>query len=197
MSTLQIDQTTVFSLLGTVATLGTAYALSRRVLPPQSGPQARVLFVWHAFDALIHFVFEGSFLWNCFFVHAPSDPASLSPSGLLPPGVHFLGPAARDRVFGAAHGTGPFSMLWQEYAKADRRWAGTDLTVVSLELLTVCVGGPLALWCAELVRRGEWRAGRTAQGVYHANRKWFWMAVLATGELYGGQSSFLASSFLR
>jgi len=103
-------------------------------------------------------------------------------------------------VYGAAYGTGPFSKLWQEYAKADRRWAGTDLTVVSLEILTVFVAGPLALWCAEMVRRGEWnitsasaRKGKgkgVGEGV--GNRKWFWMIVLATGELYGGQSEILS-----
>jgi hypothetical protein len=51
------------------------------------------------------------------------------------------------------------------------------LTVVSLELLTVGLGAPLALWICELLRRGE-KGG---------NRKWFWMIVLATAELYGGE----------
>ena len=196
-----IDQTTVFSLLGTVAVLAAAYGLSLHALPRHTRTKARVLFIWHIFDALIHFIFEGSFLWNCFFVHSPYDPSSpsssssssssfaTSPSEFLPPNVHFLG--VPDRVFGAAHGSGPFSKLWREYAKADRRWAGTDLTVVSLEILTVFVGGPLALWCAELVRRGEWNTGsgtgRRGAGVSNGNGKWFWMVVLATGELYGGQ----------
>ncbi len=106
-------------------------------------------------------------------------------------------------MFGATYGSGPFSKLWREYAKADKRWGGTDLTVVSLEILTVFVGGPLALWCAEMVRRGEWNIhGRKTKrkggvgsdvdvdvdvGVGVDNRKWFWMIVLATGELYGGQ----------
>ncbi|OMP83528.1 Emopamil-binding protein-like [Diplodia seriata] len=44
----------------------------------------------------------------------------------------------------------------------------------------------MALWCAENVRRGEWYAGR--QGM--EGRKWFWMIVLATGELYGGFMTF-------
>ena len=181
---LQIDQTTVFSLLGTAAALATAYAFSLRVLPRSSGPKARVLFIWHLFDALIHFIFEGSFLWNCFFVHAPR--ASGESSAFLPRGVHFLGRG--DRTYGAAHGAGAFSLLWQEYARADRRWAGTDLTVVSLEILTVCVAGPLALWCAELVRRAEReREQKKVVGtVGSGNRRWFWMVVLATGELYGG-----------
>jgi hypothetical protein len=64
------------------------------------------------------------------------------------------------------------------YAKADRRWAGADLTVVSLELLTVLGAGPLALWICWGIVRGDAMVG-------------FWMVVLATGELYGG----LCSSF--
>jgi hypothetical protein len=205
----QIDQTTVFSLLGIVAVLAAAYTLSLRALPVHSSTKTRVLFVWHLFDALIHFIFEGSFLWNCFFVSAPyyhpssssssSSSSPSSPSSLLPPNVHFL--ALPDRTFGAAHGAGPFSALWQEYAKADRRWAGTDLTVVSLELLTVFVGGPLALCCADMVRRAEWGTpkakskskseskAKSEMGVVdNGNARWFWMVVLATGELYGGSS---------
>lgn len=214
-ATFHVDLTTILSLLGTVAVLATAYALSLRLLPRATTPKPRILFVWHLFDALIHFIFEGSFLWNCFFVHwtppaaaaaavsaAPLSPYSIaaaaaaglassttttaaaSPTSFLiltPPNVYFLG--RNDTIFGAAFGSGPFSRLWQEYAKADARWGGADLTVVSLELLTVFVGGPLALWCAEMVRRGEWYAGR--QGM--EGRKWFWMVVLAVGELYGGE----------
>jgi hypothetical protein len=72
------------------------------------------------------------------------------------------------------------SALWMVYAKADRRWAGADLTVVSLELLTVLGAGPLALWICWGIARG------TGDGMWA-----FWMVVLATGELYGG----LCSSF--
>jgi hypothetical protein len=145
--------------------------------------KVRVLFIWHLFDALIHFFFEGSFLANCFLIYyslptsfSASTPRPASPPLLLtPPDVFFLGQS--DRLYGAAYGSGPFSRLWQEYAKADRRWGGADLTVVSLELLTVGLGAPLALWICELLRRGE-KGG---------NRKWFWMIVLATAELYGGE----------
>jgi len=71
---------------------------------------------------------------------------------------------------GPAYGRGPFSKLWWEYANADRRWGGTYLTVVGLEILTVFVAGPLALWCAEMVKLGEWNhLGR--KGV--DNSKWF------------------------
>ncbi|OCK99118.1 Emopamil-binding protein, partial [Cenococcum geophilum 1.58] len=181
-----IDAATILSLLSVLILLGAAYVLSVRLLPSTSGVKVRVLFIWHLFDALIHFFFEGSFLANCFLIYyslptsfSASTPRPASPPLLLtPPDVFFLGQS--DRLYGAAYGSGPFSRLWQEYAKADRRWGGADLTVVSLELLTVGLGAPLALWICELLRRGE-KGG---------NRKWFWMIVLATAELYGGFMTF-------
>ena len=75
------------------------------------------------------------------------------------------------------------SRLWQEYAKADKRWGGTDLTVVALEILTVFVAGPLACWICYLLSKDE------KKGVL---KKWFWMIVLATGEIYGGESQTLS-----
>jgi hypothetical protein len=61
------------------------------------------------------------------------------------------------------------------YAKADKRWAGADLTVISLELLTVLCAGPLALYICVGISRKNLMVP-------------FWMIVLATGELYGGPS---------
>jgi hypothetical protein len=144
-----IDATTVISLLCVVALLVAAYAASLRLLPKTSSLKTRILFIWHAFDALIHFFFEGSFLWNCFFV-SYSLPTSFDVASrkhpriklLTPPNVYWLG--REDRLYGANYGDGPFSRLWQEYSKADRRWGGVDLGVVSLEVLTVFVGAPLA-----------------------------------------------------
>ena len=183
----QIDATTITSLLAVLALLGGAYVASRKALPRTAGTKTRVLFIWHLFDALIHFLFEGSFLYNCFFVSYAlptsfSAAARLRPQPLLftPPDVYWLG--QRDVLYGAAYGDGPLSRLWQEYAKADRRWAGTDLTVVTLEVLTVAVAGPLALWICWLLRRDERKA---------VLRKTFWMVVLATAELYGGEFFFL------
>jgi hypothetical protein len=180
----EVDATTVISLLLVLALLGGAYAASIRFLPKTVTLKTRVLFIWHLFDALIHFVFEGSFLWNCFFV-SYSLPTSFSAASrsqaqitfFTPPDVYWLG--KENLLFGANYGTSPLSRLWQEYAKADRRWGGTDLTVVSLEILTVGVAGPLACWICWLLTRDE------RKGVL---RKWFWMVVLATGEIYGGES---------
>jgi hypothetical protein len=144
-----IDATTVVSLLCVVGLLAAAYAASVRLLPKSAAVKTRILFVWHAFDALIHFFFEGSFLYNCFFV-SYSLPTSFDVASrrhprirlLTPPDVYWLG--ARDKLYGANYGEGPFAKLWQEYGKADRRWGGVDLGIVSLEVLTVCVGAPLA-----------------------------------------------------
>jgi hypothetical protein len=68
------------------------------------------------------------------------------------------------------------------YAKADSRWGGADLTVVSLELLTVLGAGPLALWICTMIAKRDPMAS-------------FWMVVLATGELYGGLFYPSSSSF--
>lgn len=170
-----VDTTTVFSLLSTLAILFAAYTTSLYALPSSASGKTRFLFIWHAFDALIHFILEGSYLQNCFysFTPLPLSPSIIAAPPLLPDGVHFLGHA--DRLYGAAYGTNPFSALWREYAKADARWAGTDLTVVSLELLTVFVGGPLAVYICVCLARSQW------------GKAWFWMCVLATGELYGGE----------
>lgn len=184
----QIDATTVISLLGVITLLAAAYGASIKILPPATTIKTRILFVWHLFDALIHFVFEGSFLWNCFFV-SYALPTSFTAQAqarkvtlFTPPDVYWLG--IQDRLFGADYGTTPFSRLWQEYAKADKRWGGTDLTVISLELLTVFVAGPLALWVCYLLSKDEKKGGL---------KKWFWMVVLATGEIYGGESLFSIS----
>ncbi len=175
-STLVIDQTTILSLLAALSLLVTAYIASLYLLHSSATAKLRVIFIWHLFDALIHFVLEGSFLYNCFFTFTaiPHSTDYPHPASLTSPAVHFLGYA--DRLYGSQHGTSLPAKLWQEYAKADRRWGGADLTVISLELLTVFGAGPLALWICELVRRGD-----------KAGRLWFWASVLATGELYGGE----------
>lgn len=162
-----IDQTTILSLLGVVAILLSSYILSIRVLAPTTPSSLRILFIWHFFDFLIHTIFEGSFLYNCFFSRAPFDSSIAHPVALS----NFLGTS--EYVYGAQYADNWASKLWMVYAQADRRWAGADLTVVSLELLTVLGAGPLALWICWGIVRKDWRVN-------------FWMVVLATGELYGG-----------
>jgi hypothetical protein len=172
-----IDATTIISLLCVVALLAAAYAASIRLLPKSASVKTRILFVWHAFDALIHFFFEGSFLYNCFFV-SYSLPTSFDVASrrhpriklLTPPDVYWMG--REDRLYGANYGEGPFSRLWQEYAKADRRWGGVDLGVASLEVLTVFVGAPLA--CELLPYRSGWEGrGRRVRWSYGISRDVF------------------------
>lgn len=174
-----IDEVTIISLLTTVAMLGAAYYASLRLLPKTASAKIRILFIWHAFDSLIHCCLEGGFLYNCFFSYTTNSllwaGKTASASAYLPPNVYFLGHS--DRLYGSEYGKNPVSALWREYAKADARWGGSDLTVISLELLTVLIGGPLSSFiCYAIVK----------------NRKdtWFWMMVLATGELYGGFMTF-------
>ncbi|KAI5356872.1 Putative emopamil-binding protein [Septoria linicola] len=176
--------TTIFSLGATVAILAVAYLLSVSLLPKNSTTKIRILFVWHAFDALIHFILEGSYLYNCFFSYMsvaellakyPAFGARMAKSPYLPQGIYFLG--RNDRIYGSEHGTNPFAKLWMEYAKADKRWGGSDLTIISLELLTVFIAGPIAVMICNKLRKQSPDA-------------WFWMTVLATGELYGGFMTF-------
>ena len=175
-STLVIDSSTIGGLLAALLLLVIAYFASVRLLHASTTTKLRILFIWHLFDALIHFLFEGSFLYNCFFTYTSIAPTSdyPHPASLTAPGTYFLGFA--DRMYGSYYGSSPTAKLWQEYAKADRRWGGTDLTVISLELLTVFGAGPLAAYVCELVRRQD-----------NGGKLWFFASILATGELYGGK----------
>eukprot|EP00123_Amoebidium_parasiticum_P015472 comp22989_c1_seq1/m.36597 comp22989_c1_seq1/g.36597 ORF comp22989_c1_seq1/g.36597 comp22989_c1_seq1/m.36597 type:complete len:214 (-) comp22989_c1_seq1:402-1043(-) len=78
---------------------------------------------------------------------------------------------------GAKYYDGLTPWIWKEYSKADKRWEVRDATVMSLELLTVCVMGPLALLVAYgIVYRRPWRH--------------FAQVVISTSELYGGCMTF-------
>jgi hypothetical protein len=168
-----IDQTTVVSLLTTVAFLAISYQFSYSTLAPHTPTRIRILFIWHAFDFLIHLIFEGSFLYNCFFTSSPFDPAIHHPALI----TNFLN--RPDRLYGAAYGENWATKLWMVYAQADKRWAGADLTVISLELLTVFGAAPLAAYICWGIQRRDYRVA-------------FWMVVLATGELYGGMSGLIS-----
>lgn len=171
-----VSLTTVWSLISTVAILAVGYISSRQLLPASASKKTRFLFIWHATDALIHFILEGGYLYNCFFSSSLLAEAGVVASEYLPPNVFFLGD--HERVYGASYGSSPMSALWREYARADERWGGSDLTVISLELLTVFVAGPLAVWICYCLKNKRSDAS-------------FWMVVLATGELYGGWMTFM------
>ena len=189
-----IDEATVGGLLAALSLFIIAYFASLKLLPTAASTRTRVLFIWHSFDSLIHFIFEGSFLYNCFNVFLPIKDVAKhtylsgkAPVELYPTGVHFLG--LKDRIYGSAYGTTPTAKLWQEYAKADARWGGSDLTVISLELLTVFIGGPLAAYVCYLMAKGYGDVGAASPSGKKGmgGKLAFWMIVLATGELYGGK----------
>ncbi|KFY59360.1 hypothetical protein V497_04363 [Pseudogymnoascus sp. VKM F-4516 (FW-969)] len=164
------DRTTVLSFSLVVALLASAYLASLVALRRGTSCALRFLFIWHAFDALIHFIFEGSFLYNALFTYVslPSF-ASAAPNWL----------GYTDRLYGSNFG-GPenhLAALWRVYAQADSRWGGADATVVSIELLTVLLAGPVAAYIAILIARGDARAS-------------IWMVALAVAELYGGFMTF-------
>lgn len=176
-----LDIPTLLCLSFAISFMPIAFILGKSLIP-HAHTRNRILFIWHAYDALTHLFIEGSFLYECFFSFAT-----------LPTGYarepFFLG--HKDRVYGAAYGTGPSARLWQEYAKADHRWATSDLTVVSLELLTVLLGGPAALYVCYLL----WQASSpsttsvSARGAAKA-KLWLVAPALAIAELYGGFMTF-------
>ncbi|KAH9028350.1 Emopamil-binding protein [Lactarius pseudohatsudake] len=116
--------TSAYSLAGVAGIAVVASTAARALLPKNAPWQDRATFIWLTFDALIHFIFEGSFL-------------ALSTFG---------------RTVNASPGA--FAQMWREYAAADTRWGIADPTVVSLELLTVLGAGPLAAFIVyQIVRR--------------------------------------------
>lgn len=88
----------------------------------------RVALLWFLIDSLTHLTVEASYVY---FTLADG---------------------------GAARSAHPAAYLWREYGRADARWAVYDPTVLSLELLTVLLAGPLALACAFAIwTRQPWR----------------------------------------
>ncbi|CAI7564076.1 unnamed protein product [Penicillium manginii] len=170
-----LDTPTMLCIAFALSFMPIAYILGTSLIP-STQTRNRILFFWHAYDALTHIFIEGSFLYTTIAgIHNTREPFFLN---------------QRDRLYGAAYGTGPSSRLWQEYAKADRRWAGADITVVSLELLTVFLGGPAAIYvCYQLYRASSERVGAAVRGAARA-KLWFVALALAVAELYGGFMTF-------
>jgi len=108
--------TSAYSLAGVAAIGFVAVLGARKLLPRTATTSDRVTFIWLAFDAFIHFIYEGSFLYLSVFGRT------------------------------AATSTGPFAQLWKEYGRADFRWALADPTIVSLEILTVLGAAPMCCY---------------------------------------------------
>lgn len=104
-----------------------AVVLSSLYLPPYTPRKDRLVFLWCASDALIHYILEGSFLYMSFPPH-PMRSVNMS-SGL-------------------------FATMWKQYAMADKRWGESNEVVVSLEILTVFGCAPICTWiCYCIVRK--------------------------------------------
>ena len=124
------DPTTLISLSSTVVILVVAYLLSLRFLPGSLPGSHRALFIWHAFDALIHIFLEGSFLYHSFFSWVSAEElrdAGVDLGELVPTPFNFLGTTGRVHGSQAGGQNNPFAQLWMVYARADKRWAGVDL----------------------------------------------------------------------
>lgn len=82
------DQTTLVSLASTVVILAVAYGTSLKALSPSTPSSYRFLFIWHAFDALIHFFLEGSFLYHASHLpdRVPETPLDRFTDNFLPHG---------------------------------------------------------------------------------------------------------------
>lgn len=82
-----------------------------------------------------------------------------------------LGPTAK-------HSSSYMAFIWREYARADSRWAGRDPTIISIEILTAFLLGPLCLLAAWAI---------------HARRPYRHLVQLSISlcELYGGWMTFM------
>uniref|UniRef100_A0A7S3DH16 EXPERA domain-containing protein n=1 Tax=Palpitomonas bilix TaxID=652834 RepID=A0A7S3DH16_9EUKA len=104
--------------------------------------------MWYMVDALTHFVLEGSYLYLAMGTTAAHPDAAM-----------------------------PWAIVWREYGKADKRWAGRDANVIALEFLTVFGAGPICL----LLIYGIW---------YKKPWRHVLQVILCTAELYGGWMTF-------
>ena len=173
-------KTSAYSLGGVLAIGIVAYIGSKSLLPRNARWQDRYTFVWlvnftccscssilislfvQAFDALIHFIFEGSFLWMSVFgrqVNTQTGP--LAQMCMLEP------PILRESFLTIV------VVLGREYAASDFRWGVADPTVVSLEILTVLGAGPLCCYILKQLANDD-------------PARHYWLIVLSTAELYGG-----------
>ncbi|XP_011435279.2 emopamil-binding protein-like [Magallana gigas] len=69
------------------------------------------------------------------------------------------------------------AQVWKEYALADKRWGVSDPTIVSLEILTVFITGPLAVWLIFAILKDK-------------SYRHFIQIFLCVCELYGGWMTF-------
>ncbi|XP_067669695.1 emopamil-binding protein-like [Haliotis asinina] len=100
--------------------------------------------------------------------------------------VHFTleGPFVILSCLGTVENSTHFTaLLWQEYGKADKRWLVSDPTIVSLEMLTVFLDGPLCVILVYAI-------------VEDKHYRHFVQIVLCVCELYGGWMTFCPDWFV-
>lgn len=186
-----LDAPTILSIAFALSFMPIAFGLGAYLIPSNQW-RNRALFMWHAYDALTHLFIEGSFLYECFFSYITIDQPVGSSALLERPNYYFLGQT--DRLYGAKYGTGPSARLWQEYAKADHRWATADTTVIALEILTVFLAGPAAVYiCYLLYQIASNKKATTVEAQQLGTAKgklWLIASAVATAELYGGFMTF-------
>ncbi|XP_068383061.1 emopamil-binding protein-like isoform X1 [Eschrichtius robustus] len=140
------------------------------------GAADRGALAWLCFDALVHFA-----LVNCINQHLvlqlsfarrrnrqKNKPLSCSLEG---PFVYL------SLVGNITDSDALIASLWKEYGKADARWLYLDPTIVSLEILTVVLGGFLALVLIYAI-------------VKEKHYRHFIQITLCVCELYGGWMTF-------
>ncbi|RMZ82085.1 hypothetical protein DV737_g2196, partial [Chaetothyriales sp. CBS 132003] len=187
----ELDLDTLISLAIAFCLMPAAQTLAKLSLPEGTPTKYTVLFIWHAYDCLTHFILEASYLYHCFFSYtqlpAPTEdfPHPASRSGPSPPVLY----NRADRQYGPFYGHGPMARLWQEYAKADKRWGGADLNVISLEILTCFLMAPLAVLVCYDISRAMNAADEQSKNAAKA-RIWLTAIFIATSELYGGFMTF-------
>ncbi|RMZ83104.1 hypothetical protein DV738_g1226, partial [Chaetothyriales sp. CBS 135597] len=187
----ELDLDTIISLAIAFCLMPAAQTLATFSLPKSTPIKYKALFIWHAYDFLTHFILEASYLYHCFFSYTQ----------LPVPTEDFPHPASSrehsspvlynhvDRQYGPSYGHGPMARLWQEYAKADKRWGGADLNVISLEILTCFLMAPLAVFVCYQISRAMNASDEHSKSVAKA-RLWFTAIFIATSELYGGFMTF-------
>ena len=187
----ELDKDTLVSLSIAFCLMPAAQTLAKLSLPKSTPTKYTVLFIWHAYDCLTHFTLEASFLYHCFFSYTELPASTADFPHPASAGVHQVPVLYNrsDRRYGPFYGEGPMARLWQEYAKADKRWGGAELNVISLELLTCFIMAPAAVYVCYQISKAMNATDELARSTAKA-RLWFAAIFIATGELYGGFMTF-------
>ncbi|CAG8606827.1 5715_t:CDS:2 [Ambispora leptoticha] len=114
------EPTAIYSLLFTLLLFIVSFVVAYNFLSREKFKTSeKYVFMWLTWDALVHLILEGSFVY-----------------------MSILGRTVETS-------SGPMAELWKEYGKADSRWLIAEPTVVSIEIPTFILCGPvsvLVLW---------------------------------------------------